>query len=83
VNASAAERNWSVYRQIQTKSRNQLGHATWDKLVYLHEALQLRDIMQDPSYKAPVADWEASESSGSSTDPKGYVDYYYFLFLFF
>ena len=39
--ASAAERNWSVYGQIQTANKSRMAHQTADKLVYCHEFLHM------------------------------------------
>eukprot|EP00965_Chrysotila_dentata_P062495 2070583-Pleurochrysis_carterae.AAC.1 len=46
VSASLAKRNWSVYGLIKSKSRNRLGQRTSNKLVYEHEALHLKDMLQ-------------------------------------
>eukprot|EP00965_Chrysotila_dentata_P109552 3621041-Pleurochrysis_carterae.AAC.1 len=43
VSASAAERNRSIYGQINSNVRNRLGHEVADKLVYCHEAIHLAD----------------------------------------
>ena len=45
--ASAAERNWSVYGQIQAGNKSRMKHATADKLVYCHEAMHVQLRMQD------------------------------------
>ena len=42
VCASAAERNWSIYGSIKTDRRNRMRHSVSSRLVYCHEALQLR-----------------------------------------
>ena len=42
VCASAAERNWSIYGSIKTDRRNRMRHSVSNRLVYCHEALQLR-----------------------------------------
>ena len=52
VCASAAERsNLSIYGQIKHKGRSQLSHAKSDKLVYINEALHLRNKLQKAGYK--------------------------------
>ena len=69
VCASAAERNWSIYGQIKHKGRSQLSHAKGDKLVYIHEALHLRNKLQKAGFKAKVEKWDSdSESDDDSGD---------------
>ena len=48
-----AERNWSVHSAIKTASRSRLGHATANKLVYCHEAIQLYGHW--PAWQAAVS----------------------------
>ena len=48
VCASAAERNWSVYRKIKDETNSCMGHEVADKRVYCHEALHLK--LQSTSY---------------------------------
>eukprot|EP00965_Chrysotila_dentata_P189854 6173553-Pleurochrysis_carterae.AAC.1 len=50
ASASAAERNWSIYGTIKSKVRNRLSHEVSNKLVYAHEALHLRQKLQDAKY---------------------------------
>ena len=59
VSASAAERNWSIYDQVKTKERSQMGHSKGDKLVYCKQALALKDKLQTASYKAKVEKWDS------------------------
>ena len=68
VCASAAERNWSVYGQIKTPSRNRMGHAVADKLVYCHEALHLKAKLQNAGYKQETVKWDSDSDSDTSDD---------------
>ena len=68
VCASAAERNWSVYGQIKTTSRNRMSHAVGDKLVYVHEALHLKHKLQKASYTQHVEKWDSDSDSDESDD---------------
>ena len=68
VCASAAERNWSVYGQIKSASRNRMGHAVGDKLVYAHEALHLKQKLQKASYTQHVEKWDSDSDSDESDD---------------
>ena len=61
--ASAAERNWSVYGQIQTAPKARMRHKTADKLVYCHEAMHLQLRMQDAGWAADVERWESDSDS--------------------
>ena len=64
VCASAAERsNLSIYGQIKHKGRSQLSHAKSDKLVYINEALHLRNKLQKAGYKAKVEKWDSDSES--------------------
>jgi hypothetical protein len=60
--ASAAERNWSIYGQIKTKERSRMGHAKSDKLVYCHEALHLKNKLQNAGYKQDTEKWDTDDS---------------------
>ena len=64
--ASAAERNWSVYGQIQTAGKSRMAHKTVDKLVYCHEAMHLQLRMQDAGWTADVERHESDEDSDDS-----------------
>ena len=66
--ASAAERNWSVYGQIQTAQKARMRHKTADKLVYCHEAMHLQLRMQDAGWAADVERWESDSDSDASAD---------------
>ena len=66
--ASAAERNWSVYGQIQTAQRARMHHATADKLVFCHEAMHLQLRMQDAGWVADVERWKSDSDSDASAD---------------
>ena len=51
--ASAAERNWSVFSSIHSKSRHRLyGHKV-KKLVYIHQNMRLLRKIRDPGFKDP------------------------------
>ena len=67
VAASAAERNWSIYGQIQTANKSRMAHATADKLVYCHEAFYLQHHFQSAGWKADVQRWESDEESGNDS----------------
>ena len=43
--ASAAERNWSLYGQINTAQKTRMAHQAADKLVFCHEAMHLQMLM--------------------------------------
>ena len=66
--ASAAERNWSVYRQIHSANKARLKHGTADKLVYCHEMMHVQDRMQDAGWSPDVERWESDEESQNSGD---------------
>ena len=66
--ASAAERNWSVYGQIQTAQKARMRHKTADKFVYCHEAMHLQLRMQDAGWAADVERWESDSDSDASAD---------------
>ena len=69
VCASAAERNWSVYGQIQGAHKSRMSHRTADKLVYCHEAMHVQLRMQDAGWSADVERHESDEDSdGSATE---------------
>lgn len=68
VSASTAERNWSIYGQIKPKHMSHLGHASADKRVYCHEAIHLRDKLQDSNFKSKVEEWESDSDSDLSSD---------------
>ena len=59
--ASAAERNWSVYGQIQGAHKSRMSHGTADKLVFCHEAMHVQLRMQDAGWSADVERWESDE----------------------
>ena len=74
VSASAAERNWSIYGQIKSEKRLGLSHANSDKLVYVHEALHLKQKLQKAAYKPKLAKWDSdSDSNDSGDDDKDLV----------
>ena len=51
--ASAAERNWSVFGFIHSKSRNtRYGHKV-EKLVYIYQNMRLLRKIRDPAFKEP------------------------------
>ena len=66
--ASAAERNWSVYGQIQTSQKARMRHKTADKLVYCHEAIHIQLRMQDAGWVAGVERWESDSDSDASAN---------------
>ena len=66
--ASAAERNWSVYGQIQTAQKARMHHKTADKLVFCHEAMHLQLRMQDAGWAPDVERWESDSDSDASAD---------------
>eukprot|EP00966_Prymnesium_polylepis_P145487 3360100-Prymnesium_polylepis.1 len=66
--ASAAERNWSVYGKIKTAERSRIKHETGDKLVYCHEALHLKEKLQDAGYKQKTEKWDSDSDSDASDD---------------
>ena len=68
--ASAAERNWSVYGQIQGANKSRMSHGTVDKLVYCHEAMHVQLCMQDAGWSADVERWESDEDSDGSEDER-------------
>eukprot|EP00965_Chrysotila_dentata_P102222 3374989-Pleurochrysis_carterae.AAC.2 len=68
ASASAAERNWSVYSMIKSKSCNWPLHETSDKLVYCHEALHLREKLHHVGYEEKVARWDVDSDSDSDGD---------------
>ena len=68
VSVSAAERNWSIYGQVKTKERSQMGHSKGDQLVYCKQALALKDKLQTASYKAKVEKWDSDSDSDESDD---------------
>ncbi|EOD39930.1 hypothetical protein EMIHUDRAFT_223114 [Emiliania huxleyi CCMP1516] len=51
---SISERNWSIYGSIKTDRRNRMRHSVSDRLVYCHEALQLRIKRTKAGYKEPA-----------------------------
>ena len=63
--ASAAERNWSVYGQIQGAHKSRMSHGTADKLVFCHEAMHVQLRMQDAGWSADVERWESDEDTPS------------------
>ena len=72
--ASAAERNWSVYGQIQGANKTRMHHNTADKLVYCHEAMHVQQRMQDAGWSADVERWESDEDSDDSDDEDDYCE---------
>ena len=62
------ERNWSVYGQIKTTSRNRMSHAVGDKLVYVHEALHMKLKLQHASYTQHAEKWDSDSDSDESDD---------------
>ena len=66
ASASAAERNWSVYGQIQTAAKSRMAHKTADKLVYCHEAMHVQLRMQDAGWSPDVERHESDEESDDS-----------------
>ena len=64
--ASAAERNWSVYGQIQAAHKTRMAHRTADKLVFCHETMHTQQRMQDAGWSADVPRWESDEDSDDS-----------------
>ena len=68
--ASAAERNWSVYGQIQTASKSRMAHKTADKLVYCHEAMHVQLRVQNAGWSPDVERWESDEDSDDSGDER-------------
>ena len=51
--ASAAERNWSVFGVVHSKSRNRLyGHKV-EKLVYTYQNMRLLRKIRDPAFREP------------------------------
>ena len=72
--ASAAERNWSVYGQIQTAQKARMKHQTADKLVYCHEAMHLQQRMQDAGWTADVERWESDSDSVIAMTPEDEAD---------
>ena len=68
VCASAAERNWSVYGQIKTTARASMGHATGDKLVFMHESLHMQLKLQTAAYRQPGEKWDSDSDSDKSDD---------------
>ena len=46
----------------------QLQHGTSDKLVYCHEALHLREKLQNAEYKEAVEKWDNDSDSDESDD---------------
>ena len=51
--ASAAERNWSVFGFVHSKSRNRLyGHKV-EKLVYIYQNMRLLRKIRDPAFREP------------------------------
>lgn len=68
--ASAAERNWSIYGQIQGAHKSRMSHGTADKLVYCHEAMHVQLRMQDAGWSADVERWASDEDSDRSEDER-------------
>jgi hypothetical protein len=66
--ASAAERNWSVYGQIQNSQKSRMQHRTADKLVFCHEAMHVQMRMQNAGWSADVERWETDEESDGSEE---------------
>ena len=66
--ASAAERNWSVYGQIQGANKSRMAHRTADKLVYCHEMMHVQLRVQNAGWSADVERWESDEESDGSDD---------------
>ena len=67
--ASAAERNWSVYGQIQGAHKSRMSHGTADKLVFVcHEAMHVQLRMQDAGWSADVERWESDEDTDGSKE---------------
>ena len=66
--ASAAERNWSVYGQIQGAHKSRMSHGTADKLVFCHEAMHVQLRMQDAGWSADVERWESDEDTDGSKE---------------
>ena len=64
--ASAAERNWSIYGQIQALHETRMAHGTADKLVYCHEAMHVQGPMQDGGWEPDVERWVSDEDSEDS-----------------
>ena len=64
--ASAAERNWSIYGQIQALHKTRMAHGTADKLVYCHEAMHVQGRMQDGGWEPDVERWVSDEDSEDS-----------------
>ena len=64
--ASAAERNWSVYGQIQTASKSRMAHKLADKLVFCHESMHVQLRLQNAGWSADVQHWESDEDSQDS-----------------
>ena len=58
----------SIYGQVKTKERSQMGHSKGDKLVYCKQALALKDKLQTASYKAKVEKWDSDSNSDESDD---------------
>ena len=51
--ASAAERNWSVFRFIHSKSRNRLYCHKGETPVYIYQNMRLLTKIRDPAFKEP------------------------------
>ena len=64
--ASAAERNRSIYGQIQSANKSRMSHKTADKLVFCHESMHVQQRMQDAGWSADVERWETDEDSEDS-----------------
>ena len=50
---SAAERNWSVFGFLHSKSRNRLYGHKGEKLVYIYQNMRLVRKVRDPAFKEP------------------------------
>ena len=64
--SGAAERNWSVYGQIQSANKVRMSHQTADKLVYCHESMHVQLRMQSAGWEADLERWNTDEDSDDS-----------------
>eukprot|EP00965_Chrysotila_dentata_P202070 6180919-Pleurochrysis_carterae.AAC.1 len=75
VSASAAERNWSIYSNIKSKTRNCLGPEVADKLICAHKALHLTSKLQSAEYREAAAAWDNGKIDPDKNDANKVDDF--------
>ena len=68
--SSAAERNWSTYDFIHSKTRNRLTEKRATDLVYAHSNLRIMHTVTSVAYTEATVEWEqwAVEESDPESD---------------